>query len=122
MKACSNYASHKYKSRFIWGIEVMNESEPLNVNMSQWNIIVTQKGKTKIERFLGYCHEEDTCRISSQIKSYAPHNDTGQTLSGSRYLFIDKPGELHPEAQVIYDLLDAFNEIKVFLKYEDLNK
>ena len=91
--------------------------KPADVMMSDWNVIVIIHQGATIEKFLGYWHQKDTYRISSQIESYDAETDTGKTLSGSRYHFLDKPGTLHPKAQVIFDMLEKSDDVAVYLKY-----
>jgi len=94
---------------------------PTDVTMSQWNVVVIVYEGEKIEKFLGYWHQRGTCRISSQIESYDSETNTGKTLSGSRYKFLDKPGALHPEAQAIYDALDKADDVDVYLMYSSID-
>lgn len=95
----------------------MEKVGPADVIMSHWNVIVIIDHGAEIEKFLGYWHQQDTYRISSQIENYDPETDTGRTLSGSRYKFLDKPGVLYPEAQAVFDMLDKRDSIEVSLKY-----
>lgn len=95
----------------------MEKLGPADVMMSDWNVIVITHQGVQIEKFLGYWHQKDTYRVSSQIESYDPETDTGRTLSGSRYKFLDKPGVLHPEAQAIFDMLEKADAVVVSLKY-----
>lgn len=100
----------------------MENLGPADVMMSDWNVIViTHKGE-QIEKFLGYWHQKDTYRISSQIESYDDETDTGRTLSGSRYYFLDKPGVLHPDAQAIYDKIQKAEDVVVSLKYPPVER
>ena len=70
--------------------------------LSQWNILgIAHQGQV-IEKFLGYCHEDDHFRLSSQILEYDSDTNTGNTESGSKYFFQDKPGALHPLAQTYF--------------------
>lgn len=95
----------------------MEKLGPADVMMSHWNVIViTHKGE-HVEKFLGYWNQEDTYRVSSQIECYDSETDTGRTLSGSRYYFLDKPGVLHPYAQAIFDMLQKAEDVVVSLKY-----
>lgn len=95
----------------------METLKPTDVMMSDWNVIVIIHQGAKIEKFLGYWHQKNTYRISSQIDSYDPKTNTGKTLSGSRYQFLDKPGILHPKAQGIFDMLEKSDDVAVSLKY-----
>lgn len=95
--------------------------KPADVMMSDWNVIVIIHQGAKIEKFLGYWHQKDTYRISSQIESYDSETGRGRTITGSRYKFLDKPGVLHPEAQSIFDMLDKSNNVIVSLKYPSFN-
>lgn len=91
---------------------------PAHVTMSEWNIIVIiHEGKT-IEKFLGYCLNDYAYRISSQVLEYDAENKRGLTESGSVYEFIDAPGKLHPTAQVVFDKLNAWDEVEVSLKFD----
>jgi len=91
---------------------------PAHVTMSEWNIIViVHEGKT-IEKFLGYCLNDYTYRISSQVLKYDAENKRGMTESGSVYEFIDAPGKLHPSAQKVFDKLNAWDEVEVSLKFD----
>ena len=91
---------------------------PAQVTMSEWNIIVIIKDGKKIEKFLGYSLHDNTYRISSQVLEYDAENKRGFTESGSVYEFIDAPGELHPEAQEIFDKLIAWEKVSVSLKFD----
>ena len=91
---------------------------PAQVTMSKWNIIVIIKDGKKIEKFLGYSLHDNTYRISSQVLEYDAENKRGFTESGSVYAFIDEPGELHPEAQEIFDKLNAWEKVDVSLKFD----
>lgn len=91
---------------------------PAHVRMSEWNIIVIiHEGKT-IEKFLGYCLNDYTYRISSQVLEYDVEKKRGRTESGSVYEFLDAPGKLHPSAQAVFDKLNAWDEVEVSLKFE----
>ncbi len=90
---------------------------PGYIVMSKWNILVIEHDGQVIEKFLGYWHGQNTYRISSQIDSYDRETDTGRTLSGSHYKFLDKPGALHPKAQIIFDQLKALENVSLRLKY-----
>lgn len=100
----------------------MQKLGPADVMMSDWNVLLIIHQGKQIEKFLGYWHQKDTYRICSQIESYDPDTDTGRTLSGSKYKFLDKPGALHPEAQVIFDMLEKSDDVVVFLKYPPVEK
>ncbi|EEF80547.1 hypothetical protein [Methylophaga thiooxydans] len=90
---------------------------PAHVTMSDWNIVViVHKGNT-IEKFLGYSVNDQHYRISSQIHEYDPEKKRGLTDSGSIYEFIEEPGQLHPKAQVVFDKLNAWEEVDVTLKF-----
>lgn len=95
----------------------MEISDPAVVTISQWNIIIIEKGGKIIEKFLGYDHQRNTYRISSQIASYNPANSSGSTISGSTYSFLDDPGKLCPEAKLIFDMLESSGLVSVSLKY-----
>lgn len=95
---------------------------PADVMMSDWNVIVIIHEGEQIEKFLGYWHQKDTYRLSSQIESYDAETDTGRTLSGSRYKFLDKPGTLHPEALAIFDMLEKAEDVVVSLKYRPVEQ
>lgn len=100
----------------------MEKLGPADVMMSEWNVIVIIHQGEQIEKFLGYWHQNDTYRLSSQIESYDAETDTGRTLSGSRYKFLDKPGALHPEAQAIFDMLEKAEDVVVSLKYRPVEQ
>jgi len=65
---------------------------PAHVTMSEWNIIVIiHEGKT-IEKFLGYCLNDYTYRISSQVVEYdAEKNVVG--LNQGQYMSSSMPPE-----------------------------
>lgn len=95
----------------------MEHYPPGYIVMRNWNVVVIEHEGQIIEKFLGYWANKMTYRISSQIEIYDPATDSGRTLSGSRYKFLDKPGVLHPHAQEIYDMLGKANDVVVSLKY-----
>ena len=90
---------------------------PGHITMREWNIIIIEFHGDIIEKFLGLDVRTGHYRISSQILNYDPETNTGRTLSGSSYQFIDKPGKLHVSAQVIYEQLFNAPEVKVSLKF-----
>ena len=90
---------------------------PGRVTMSDWNIVIVQYEGDEIEKFLGYCYERQNIRFSSKVIEYDLQSNTGKTLSGSEYFFLDRPGLLHPLAQ-LYLVHFSMNEgIRVRLKY-----
>lgn len=91
---------------------------PGSITMSDWNILVIEYQGQLIEKFLGYSHEDRHFRLSSQIIEYDPEANTGKTVSGSRYFFHDKPGNLHPLAQSYFDRISNRDEVSVHLKFE----
>lgn len=95
----------------------MTSLQPEHIVMSEWNIVIIDYNNQIIEKFLGYSHEWDNYRISSQIQDYDPENKTGRTLSGSTYQFLDNPGQLHPKAQAIFDALSCTPGVIVKLKF-----
>lgn len=91
---------------------------PNDIVMSHWNIVVLElDGGDVIEKFLGLDSSTERYRISSEILDYDAESDSGQTRSGSRYRFIDKPGKLHPDAQQVFDYLDSHINVKASLKF-----
>jgi len=92
--------------------------KPDAITMSHWNIVILEfDDGNVIEKFLGLDTATGRYRLSSQILEYDAGNDSGKTLSGSRYRFIDKPGKLAVSAQVIFDALALRPHITVSLKY-----
>lgn len=88
-----------------------------HVTMSDWNIVVVVYRDQIIEKFLGYSVNDGHYRISSQILEYDADTNTGTTVSGSVYRFIDKPGQLHPHAQKVFDKMCYWSEVQVSLKF-----
>jgi len=95
----------------------MEYCPPGYIVMSNWNVVVIEHDGHVIEKFLGYSQGESTYRISSQVETYSAETDSGSTLSGSKYKFLDKPGTLHPLAQHIFDQLKALENVSIRLKY-----
>lgn len=91
---------------------------PTNVEMSDWNIVVIKHNGKTIEKFLGYSLHDRDYRISSQIEYYDSESKTGRTLSGSEYRFLGEPGQLHPRAQYIFNMLEQHDDVEIKLKYE----
>jgi hypothetical protein len=86
--------------------------------MSHWNIVVLNLGDDGvIEKFLGLDTSTGRYRISSEVLVYDTENDRGQTRSGSRYRFVDKPGKLHPDAQQVLDYLNSHENVNASLKF-----
>lgn len=100
----------------------MERYSPGYIVMSNWNVVVIKYEGQIIEKFLGYWPKEMTYRISSQIESYNSETDSGRTLSGSEYKFLDKPGTLHPKAHEIYIMLEKADGVAVSLKYPPINQ
>lgn len=90
---------------------------PAHVTMSNWNIVVLVYKDQIIEKFLGYSVKDEHYRISSQILEYDPDSNTGTTLSGSVYRFTDKPGQLHPYAQKVFDRMSQRPDVEISLKF-----
>lgn len=90
---------------------------PGHVLMQNWNIVILEYQDKTVEKFLGLDVHANSFRISSQIITYDPKHNTGRTISGSIYEFMDKPGKLHISAQVIYERFFYATEVKVSLKY-----
>lgn len=95
----------------------MESLAPADVVMSDWNIVVIKHNGNIIEKFLGYSVRDRTYRISSQIQDYDAEDKTGTTLSGSSYTFLDPPGQLHPVAQPVFDMLDKRDDVEITLKF-----
>lgn len=91
---------------------------PAYVTMSNWNIVVVVYRGQVIEKFLGYSEHDGHYRISSQIVEYDADTNTGTTVSGSVYRFLDKPGQLHPYAHKVYDKMCNWPEVQVSLKFK----
>ena len=95
-----------------------NPVPPGFIVMSHWNIVVIEfKNGEKLEKFLGLDTSTGRHRISSQILEYDATKDSGQTLSGSRYRFMDKPGKLHPDAQQVYKQIESQFNAQASLKF-----
>lgn len=90
---------------------------PGQILMQEWNIVIIEFNGDTIEKFLGLDTRTGRYRISSQILNYDPETNTGRTLSGSSYQFVDKPGKLHFSAQGIYERLFNAPDVKVSLKF-----
>ena len=95
----------------------MESLPPGHIMMSNWNIVVIEYHDVTVEKFLGYSHQSNKFRISSQVLKYDPETNTGSTVSGSKYSFLDKPGRLHPAAQFIFNKLQATKDVSVSLKF-----
>lgn len=91
---------------------------PGKVTMSDWNIVIVEYQGRVVEKFLGYCYELQHIRFSSQVIEYDPQSSTGKTRSGSTYFFLDRPGSLHPLAQIYLDHFSRNEGIRVRLKYQ----
>jgi len=86
--------------------------------MNHWNIIILEFDNGEVlEKFLGIDTSTDRYRISSHVLAYDEESGTGQTLSGSRYWFIDKPGKLHPDAQQVYEQIESQFNAQASLKF-----
>jgi hypothetical protein len=92
---------------------------PGQVTMKEWNIVVIEYNEDVIEKFLGLDTQTGHYRISSKIQNYDPVTNTGRTLSGSCYQFVDKPGKLHFTANVVYEQLLNASGVKVSLKFPE---
>jgi len=90
---------------------------PGHVRMKNWNIVILEYQDKTVEKFLGLDVHANNFRISSQIITYDPKHNTGRTISGSIYEFMDKPGKLHISAQPIYEQLFNAPDMNVSLKY-----
>lgn len=91
---------------------------PGKVTMSDWNIVVIEYEEHVVERFIGYCYEIRSYRFSSDVVEYDPESNTGKTRSGSSYVFLDRPGKLHPMAKRFLDDFKKHPGIRLRLKYE----
>lgn len=91
---------------------------PGKVTMSDWNIVIVEFEGHVVEKFLGYCYELSHFRFSSQIVEYDPESNTGKTVSGSSYVFLERPGKHHPLAQAYLHQFSRCPGIHVRLKYE----
>ncbi|SFK54227.1 hypothetical protein [Methylophaga sulfidovorans] len=91
---------------------------PTNVVMSGWNIVVIKHNGKTIEKILGYSLDDRDYRISSQIEYYDSESKTGRTLSGSIYRFLGGPGQLHPCAQRVFNMLEQHDDVEITLKYD----
>lgn len=90
---------------------------PGHITMREWNIVIIEFNDDVIEKFLGLDTQTGRYRISSKILNYDPVTNTGRTLSGSSYQFVEKPGKLHFTAKVIYEQLFNAPGVKVSLKF-----
>jgi hypothetical protein len=95
-----------------------NPVPPGFIVMNHWNIVILEFDNGEVlEKFLGLDTSTGRHRISSHVLEYDAERDTGKTLSGSRYRFIDKPGKLHPDAQQVYEKIESQFNAKASLKF-----
>ena len=99
-------------------LRMIDNLPPGSITMSGWNILVIEYQGKLIEKFLGYSHEDNHFRLSSQVLEYDPETNTGKTESGSKYFFRDKPGSLHPLALSYFEQISTYDEVSVHLKFE----
>lgn len=97
---------------------MLKKIQPGPVTMSDWNIVIVEYQGHVVEKFLGYCYELSNYRFSTEIAEYDPESNKGKTRSGSTYVFLDRPGKLHPVAEFYLNEFSKCEGIRVRLKYE----
>ena len=71
--------------------------KPGNILMSNWAIIELDDYHGNTNRhFIGYSVLAKHYRLSTPILYYDEETNTGKTLSGSHYTFLDKPKDVMP--------------------------
>lgn len=74
---------------------------PSHAVLRSWNILINVKDVT--EHFVGYDQNILLGRMSTAIISFDEEKGMGETLSGSTYETVGKPGRIHDDALYVLE-------------------